>query len=131
MERKPNNAQFLGFRFVRLPETCARNAQKFYRNGNLIAVHQSNGRIAVSNGVGIIDGTANPRWQWRAVQCLYGLGLVGDAIKNEYERRFNVADHAMEVQSCTSEAANLGYRLVKLPKPKKPPKRVYKNTTRL
>lgn len=117
--RKPNRAQFHGFTFVRLPDTFVRDATKVYRDGYLLAVSQRNGHIGVSgNAAWIITNATSVKAQYYATKCLRGLGLIGGVIMEQAQREYDAHELHLAFVTAENDADALGYRLVKLPKPK-------------
>lgn len=104
---RPGKIKFMGFTLVRLPDSCTRKARAFYREGNLIAVQQQNGNVALTH-TGMFEEPVRPRDQLRAVQCLHGLGLVGEQILADYKKRSEDHEHYMDMCSLESEAERLG-----------------------
>lgn len=114
---RPGKIKFMDFTIVRLPDRCVRTARKFYRDGYQLALMQANGNIAITDN-GIFERANNPRCQFKVVKCLHGLGLVGDPVLADYRVRNDTYETDLELANLTDQADNLGYRLVKLPKPK-------------
>lgn len=117
MQRKPTKLTFEGFNVVLLPDECTREAIRLYRGGGMIAVLQRNGNVGLHR-TGLFDNPHNPRPQLRAATCLHGLKLISAEMLARYRDRYELAERDGDVGRLLSEAEDLGFKLVKLPKPK-------------
>lgn len=119
MERRPGKIIFEGLTIVRLPDVCTRQAKAFWQDGNIRAVHQRNGNIAVV-GTGIFDNAHSPRAQFKTARCLYGLKLLSAEMLARYRQRYDDQETSNSLAALEFEAEVLGYRVVKKPRTKEP-----------
>lgn len=118
MERRSKKITMEGCTLVLWPDECTREAVRVYRGpGGIAAVLQRNGNVGVSR-TGLFEKPDQPRPQLRAAQCLYGLKLIGSEILQAYWNRLNASEHDVDLRRLQGDAEDLGYKLVKLPKPK-------------
>lgn len=121
-KRNPTKLTFEGLTIVLLPDECTRGAVRLFRGNTLTAVLQRNGNVGVAR-TGIFESPNEPRCQLRVAKCLHGLKLLNDEMLARYQSQFDAYDSKLDFERLQREADYAGYRLVKLPKPKKVPKK--------
>ena len=70
--RPKSSVMFKGFRLVRLHDSCTREAIRFFRNGNVIAIIQKNGNVAISHS-GIFDNENSPLRLKQKSPCVWAV----------------------------------------------------------
>lgn len=101
---------FHGVRLVRLHESCTREAIRFFREGNLLAIIQKNGNVAIS-ATGIFEDEKNVFAQLKAATCLRGLKLVSEELLEAHKRNADDAQKESDKRYLRMEADRLGFSL--------------------
>lgn len=109
--RPKSSVMFKGFRLVRLHDSCTREAIRFFRNGNVIAIIQKNGNVAISHS-GIFDNENSPQAQAKVAMCLGGLKLVAREFVDAAIKRADDAERKRDIEFAREEAKRLGCKLV-------------------
>jgi hypothetical protein len=111
--RPKSSVMFHGMKIVRMHDTCCREAIRFFRDGNLIAVIQKNGNIAVSSS-GIFDDEKNVFAQWNVARCLHGLKMVGPEFVEAHRKRTAAKERMRDLESIEADVERLGGQVLRV-----------------